>query len=629
MRERTLGVLFVVAFALVATLAFLVTRDADAPTRRREANVRADRAKFPAELEDPTEVSTPVPPTPGRVIPPDVPGRRDAIRGASATLVVTVIASTDGRPLAGIAVTAHAREGGFEPIASSDPTDSSGRTELEVPSGVRILLAAEERAPASGLALDQTAPLLPGERREFRLLVHPGDDERVFVRVAACGTGAPIRDALVQACRVFPFEQVIRESTTDVEGRCELALPAESDLFLRVRAPGMAPVGARVESRMSSRSDPQTVCLEIAASVTIVVRDGSGRAIPGARLRLSAVFGMRDVDPDAWSNPPGIELSGTTDADGVARFTELSVGVPILVSVSVEGSSSALEDLLTTFAPGEDRSLERVVGSGCRIDGVLTDDGDRPVANANVMLRRPIEQVGAELCRERSASTTSDMDGRFTFEGVAPGAWTLAIGYATVDAESQRIAGEPVTFRLDDTQRSHAVSMKVYRRLSIAGRVFLRDEPAASTEVVAREVRNRWSVSAMSAPDGTFRLEPLIAGRYELSSSGSPTRMFADAGDSRLELRLHAGGSLHVRVIDSESGAECDAKLALARRDSGTREWTELNPMWFDGYEIEALEPGRYDISAGTRDRRYGEVRDVVVEDGRASREGCTTGCAW
>jgi hypothetical protein len=34
-RERPLGVLFVVAFALVATLAFLVTRDTDAAAAMR------------------------------------------------------------------------------------------------------------------------------------------------------------------------------------------------------------------------------------------------------------------------------------------------------------------------------------------------------------------------------------------------------------------------------------------------------------------------------------------------------------------------------------------------------------------------------------------------------------------
>ena len=38
--------------------------------------------------------------------------------------------------------------------------------------------------------------------------------------------------------------------------------------------------------------------------------------------------------------------------------------------------------------------------------------------------------------------------------------------------------------------------------------------------------------------------------------------------------------------------------------------------MWLEGCFVDAIAPGRYDVSAGTRDKRFGETRDVIVEDG-------------
>jgi len=168
------------------------------------------------------------------------------------------------------------------------------------------------------------------------------------------------------------------------------------------------------------------------------------------------------------------------------------------------------------------------------------------------------------------------------------------------------------------------ITLRVHRGVFIRGRVV---DPAGEpqpTAFVWAWSGERSGLQADCGEGGSFSLGPLVPGRYTLialrSGNLAPSDpVEADAGQESVELRLRPGGSLRGRVVDARTGQGCQAEMRLALED-GRKGWDEHGIGWSsheDGsFDADGLAPGLYDLSAGTKDGRFGVLRSVGVSAG-------------
>ncbi|PKL40523.1 MAG: hypothetical protein CVV44_02655 [Spirochaetae bacterium HGW-Spirochaetae-1] len=141
--------------------------------------------------------------------------------------------------------------------------------------------------------------------------------------------------------------------------------------------------------------------------------------------------------------------------------------------------------------------------------GTITDSTGRPISGVEVKLQN--SDYSDDGRENRPQFSTTGSDGKYRFIKLVQGSYSLAFsgsGYITETARLQRLKqGE--TFKLD---------MKMFRPASIAGTVMIKDldVPAQNISVIATGRNNH---SAVTYQDGTWRLDEMKPGTYELNVS--------------------------------------------------------------------------------------------------------------
>lgn len=111
----------------------------------------------------------------------------------------------------------------------------------------------------------------------------------------------------------------------------------------------------------------------------------------------------------------------------------------LMVAVTLAGCAGDDSTPQATVGPGADGGVE----DGAVLRGTVVDEELRPVANAELALL------------EADLTTTSDEQGQFSFEGVAPGSYTLLaqrLGFESFSKRVQLAAGDAVELRVDLVQ---------------------------------------------------------------------------------------------------------------------------------------------------------------------------------
>jgi hypothetical protein len=177
---------------------------------------------------------------------------------------------------------------------------------------------------------------------------------------------------------------------------------------------------------------------------------------------------------------------------------------------------------------------------------VRVDDGS-PVANARIIAR----SHDFTLQRMPVVSALSDVDGQFRFRGLGPGRYTVT---ATADHFA---SAETVEVTADVTSPSEDVECKLVPALSISGRVVDKRtaRPLADITVTVRAPESTDVVqSARSRTDGTFALENLVPGDYQvgvmMATPPAPLDVRLQHGDVEgLTIEMDAGASIAGRVL--------------------------------------------------------------------------------
>lgn len=358
-------------------------------------------------------------------------------------------------------------------------------------------------------------------------------------------------------------------------------------------------------ARGYSAGHPSRVVIPSGTPVRIVLaRQGSiegrvqgphGRAVEGAQV-TATVEGARS---------PGAR--DETDAEGRYLLKRVDAGAHRIEATAPGWAIS--DPRIVDVAPGEARgNVDLVVGVGARLTGEVFGEASER-GGRNILARPADEWLGPK--------TTSDPDGNFEFDGLAPGAWLVSFDYQQpsgsdddwVEAyrarRDQRVIlreGETTHVVLGGPRPDHVM---------FRGRVLEGGEPAPN--MIAYAWQDPLGINHLA---GIARSD--AQGRFELSIPGSMDYRFTLGLDqlSQARFELEVGdsdqehtfvmptGGLRGRAIDGEGKSMSGISLMLveASRQSGTLELGSLRRATTDGdgaFEFTALQPGTYVLRSG------------------------------
>jgi hypothetical protein len=203
----------------------------------------------------------------------------------------------------------------------------------------------------------------------------------------------------------------------------------------------------------------------------------------------------------------------------------------------------------------------------------IYDDNERPVRRAEVTMQ-------SEDLPPNNRRGVTDAKGEVIFNNVAPGSYTIIIGFAGVTNGSPGLSGKS-SATVDETSRSE-VTIRAKRGGALTGKITYPDgEPVIGAKVTAL-VKRRESGSSFLQPvttddRGIYRIYPLSAGEYIVSAveEGITITELPDGGTSQSTTNMsvaayyYGGGNgiKSAQVIQLEAGRELgDINITLTDR---------------------------------------------------------------
>ncbi|MCC6784357.1 MAG: sigma-70 family RNA polymerase sigma factor, partial [Planctomycetes bacterium] len=406
----------------------------------------------------------------------------------------------------------------------------------------------------------------PAPRRETVAVTDPapvpgGTRVRVLVRNAE--TKAGIAGVWLEATSTRVVLGIV---VTDRDGFAEFDCepgPVEFSLPRHGRTAGGEPTRHRVEARAGQLTD-HVVELPTRLRTKITVRDEAGRALAGAQV-LGRSWDDGNTD---WN-----EL-GRTDLDGTWQGTHTCAGLSVLALADGQVASRVANVDAKGDAPID---IELRVGpAATRLRGIVVDRLGAPIARARLAIR-----FGGDAAHlDTPLVFDAGPDGRFECNALPEGehdvvAWSRETTPLTFSSRAYaRLAVA--------TSLSHPVEieLRVGEPPVVAGAIRNADgTPVAGAFVTAMHLDTdlhhgllaELTRSAITAADGTFRIEATLPGSHGLA---------AQIGDRRLEatLELRSGETVawHPQPL-------VESQLAITLLD---REGKALS-----GWRIEAIDP--------------------------------------
>lgn len=299
----------------------------------------------------------------------------------------------------------------------------------------------------------------------------------------------------------------------------------------------------------SSRYVALLVLLACAAAVYLIRGESGGSSLPASAQPRQLTLGGRGVAQRSRAVPPQ--------------------------PLAVDPAAPASEFVQATAAPLEHGELE--------VAGEVVDGTGGPVAGAIVTL--------ATLSSQRSATILSGADGTFAFR-VAPGNFMLC-ARAEAYSEACTEAMAPSNDHLLTLVPASMIVGKVLERRT--------KRPLAGVTVVASN-RNGLRVPArgsVSAADGSFSIDGLATGGYELVATSSSTRSAA------IWVAIGVGEASAPVTLWAEPAVTLSGVVLVGEEPCARGFVTLSGPIWAsqqlpsDGnVRIEGVLPGRYETRA-------------------------------
>ncbi len=366
-----------------------------------------------------------------------------------------VVRSADGAPIHAAEVTVRvAGLGPFGGAALRTRTDARGAFRLTVPGpgpwDVTAAPAVEEGAVfgarGDGLPSDPVEVTAPAAGLEIVLRAGESVEGRCVDE-----TGAPLAGvvlSLLHASREGSHPTAHARTGVDGRFRLEGLAPGPHVLFAAPAADRDGTSRPGAERRLAlPAGDAVEVVLPRGLAVEGVIRLENGDPLPGGVLRAMPLHGA-PTEPTFWR-------TGAVDGAGRFRVTGLPPGTYALHLVCVGEApppgpfDNGVRDPAPALRGGSPvaagtRGLVLVVEDGAGIEGVLVDEGGRPLAGGEVTLQDPLtgDRIGFP----------SDGEGRFRAAGLEAGRRydldAIVWGRGAVRREGVTAGGPPLVLEI-------------------------------------------------------------------------------------------------------------------------------------------------------------------------------------
>lgn len=510
-----------------------------------------------------------------------------------------------------------------EPASSFRGEATSVAETLEVPES-----PAETRS--AGPVVQSTVRANPRVRAaaEMDVVSEAESDQIVWGRLVDAETGQPLAGHVrLEASLGFRGSREV-DVPTGADGAFELRVRSLAHGFASAAADGHARVIFALDQGHETRARALDVLLLRTATLEVVVRE-LAQPSSGVHVGLSTDAYRLLQDATRLKNfvAENPSWSSTTDANGSAVLLELPPRVPLELVVTAGGREprSELEPLV--FEPGERRRIEIAVDPGATIIGRVLDGYGRAVAGREIVLTQDRVFDMIEWFQTPQATARTDDDGRFRFDDVASGDWFVGPPlpepeYLTREDVPDVPIGLAQAVRVEEGASLLEVLLRVDQGMYLRGRVLDSDgTPAAQCSVGVFATEPPHPYHSRTDEAGRFSFGPLPAGTYSLMAgvlgSGFPQTdpVLVTAGDTSIELRLPASGTIRARIVDVDGQLQsAESQIVPFGEEYGT--WC-ASP---DGtLETRGLLPGPYTIHARTSAGLCGRASGVLVRAGEAT----------
>jgi hypothetical protein len=386
-------------------------------------------------------------------------------------------------------------------------------------------------------------------------------------------------------------------------------LQGDGTFVIRNAPAGTATLTAEVLGSPPGNPPVKTVTKQVTAPATGVVltlaRNGriEGRVVDKAThdpLRAFQLLALKSGSTRRPQPHPVSSEDGTFSLDLEPGSVDLSADAPGYVRAISTGLK--IEEGKTTSG------IELQLDHGGKITGRVTSNG-RPLADANVVAQKTTDarMMASVMMQTDAGSATTDANGEFTLDGVAPGERVLAI------SKPDFVRKEKSTAVAAD--RETHVEVELDRGLELHGRVVDHDgRPLSDVRVNAREMdrgpaEDRFSISDV---EGLFRLSGLGDRPLTVTADkGGYVRASVDnvvPATSELTITLDRGGSISGRVVGVS-----DAELPLVFVTAGGSTFNSRTDVDSTGnFTLQGIPDGRVMVSLVKRPMFRTSVPKVV-----------------